>query len=146
MARSSFNVLIVDDDAAVRQVLCGLLSQAGMSVAEAASAREAEVQLEKQHFDVVVSDVRMPRGIRKHLETVELRPAAVLSDFERPVLGPAGLPLAIEVLRMVVGHVSSLDMNPLRILFRGIDHGLQPLLERRQVVPAFGHEHHPPAA
>ncbi|MEY2932837.1 MAG: hypothetical protein RL033_3586, partial [Pseudomonadota bacterium] len=71
---SPFHVLIVDDDAAVRQVLCGLLSQAGMIAAEAASAQEAEVQLEKHPVDVVISDVRMPgldglgllRRIRQH--------------------------------------------------------------------------------
>lgn len=71
---SPFHVLIVDDDAAVRQVLCGLLSQDGMIAAEAASAQEAEVQLEKHPVDVVVSDVRMPgldglgllRRIRQH--------------------------------------------------------------------------------
>ena len=74
MVKSPFHVLIVDDDAAVRQVLCGLLSQAGMSVAEASSAREAELQLEQSPVDVVVSDVRMPgtdglallRRIRQH--------------------------------------------------------------------------------
>jgi two-component system, NtrC family, response regulator AtoC len=60
MLRSPFHVLIVDDDAAVRQVLCGLLAQAGMQVAEAASAQEAERELEKRPVDVVVSDVRMP--------------------------------------------------------------------------------------
>jgi hypothetical protein len=67
--------------------------------------------------DVVadVPDVSVARGIRKHLQAIELRLAAIFCDLERLVLGPIGLPLEVEILRMVIGHDRSLLDNPLRI-------------------------------
>ena len=58
--------------------------------------------------DVVadVSDMRVTRRIREHLETVELRPRRIFSDLERARARPAFLPLLVECLRFVVGHIS----------------------------------------
>jgi two-component system, NtrC family, response regulator AtoC len=53
-------VLVVDDEPAIRQVLSSALAKAGYPVDTAASAAEALAKLDKTPFDVVLSDVFMP--------------------------------------------------------------------------------------
>ncbi len=57
---SELQVLVVDDEPAVRQVLAAAISKGGYPVDVAASAAEALAKLEKTPFDVVLSDVFMP--------------------------------------------------------------------------------------
>jgi len=54
------NVLVVDDEPAVRQVLAAAIGKAGYPVETAASGAEALAKLDKVAFDVVLSDVFMP--------------------------------------------------------------------------------------
>jgi signal transduction histidine kinase len=54
------HILVVDDEADVRGVLVDLLVQAGHTVVECADGASALGQLEKQRFDVVISDLGMP--------------------------------------------------------------------------------------
>jgi two-component system, NtrC family, response regulator AtoC len=54
------NVLVVDDEPAVRQVLAAAIGKAGYPVEAVGSAAEAIVRLDKTPFDVVLSDVFMP--------------------------------------------------------------------------------------
>jgi two-component system, NtrC family, response regulator AtoC len=54
------NVLVVDDEPAVRTVLTSAISRAGYAVEAAGSAAEALAKLDKGAFDVVLSDVFMP--------------------------------------------------------------------------------------
>ena len=53
-------VLVVDDHAAVRESVIDVLRQAGYQVSGLASAVEALPQLERESFDVVVTDLQMP--------------------------------------------------------------------------------------
>ena len=53
-------VLVVDDDAAVRLVLAGLLSQAGYEALPAGSGPEALALLETRDVDVMLTDLSMP--------------------------------------------------------------------------------------
>jgi DNA-binding NtrC family response regulator len=55
-------VLIVDDDAAIREALQSLLEPAGMNVRLASDAYEAGHELAERNFDAVVTDLRMPGG------------------------------------------------------------------------------------
>ncbi len=55
-------VLVVDDEAAFREILSLRLSAAGMRVVEASSADEAIRIAGEQHPDLVLSDVSMPPG------------------------------------------------------------------------------------
>ncbi|HLC25465.1 MAG TPA: sigma-54 dependent transcriptional regulator, partial [bacterium] len=57
---SSLSILVVDDEADMRLALSAALSRAGCAVEVACSGLEALYKLEKQTFDVVISDVRMP--------------------------------------------------------------------------------------
>ena len=52
-----------------------------------------------------VADVGMPRRIGEHLQAIELGPRRIDGDLEGATLGPVRLPLAVECLRTVVGHV-----------------------------------------
>ena len=53
-------MLLVDDDAAIRRTLRGVLEDEGHTVAEASGAEVAHETLEKQRFDAVLLDLRMP--------------------------------------------------------------------------------------
>jgi DNA-binding NtrC family response regulator len=53
-------VLVVDDDVAVGKVLVAQLGQAGLAAVHVASAEAALVALDREAFDAVLSDVRMP--------------------------------------------------------------------------------------
>ena len=54
------HVLIVDDEAALRQTLARILQRAGMEVTTAGSGQEALEFLSRLHFDLVYLDLRMP--------------------------------------------------------------------------------------
>ena len=54
------NVLVVDDEPAIRQVLSAAITKAGYAVDTAASAAEALNRLDATPYDVVLSDVFMP--------------------------------------------------------------------------------------
>ncbi|HEY3495061.1 MAG TPA: response regulator, partial [Polyangiaceae bacterium] len=60
MQKNAAEVLIVDDDAAIRTVASALLEQAGIPSVLAASGDEALGVLERQPVGVVVTDLRMP--------------------------------------------------------------------------------------
>ena len=53
------NVLVVEDDSALREALCDTLALAGYTVAAAADGREALAFLDRHDIALVVSDVRM---------------------------------------------------------------------------------------
>jgi DNA-binding NtrC family response regulator len=55
-------VLIVDDDAVIREALQSLLEPAGMRVRVASNAYEANHELHQRSFDAVVTDLHMPGG------------------------------------------------------------------------------------
>ena len=57
--------MIVDDDAAQRRLVTRALGQAGHDIIEAADVGTARSLLEREHIDVVVTDVIMPgeRGV-----------------------------------------------------------------------------------
>jgi two-component system OmpR family response regulator len=54
-------ILVVDDDAHIRQVLTFALGKAGMETAEAGDGEAALEQVEREKPDLVVLDINMPR-------------------------------------------------------------------------------------
>lgn len=54
------HILIVDDEATLRQTLARILQRAGFEVTTAAAGREALALLAKQSFDLIYLDIRMP--------------------------------------------------------------------------------------
>lgn len=57
---SSLQVLIVDDEPAIRQILANAVTKAGHSVSTAANGTEALERLSKGDIDVALCDIRMP--------------------------------------------------------------------------------------
>jgi two-component system phosphate regulon response regulator OmpR len=54
------NVLVVDDEAAIRQVFARVLTEQGYRVQTASDAKTALSMLEESSFAAVISDIRMP--------------------------------------------------------------------------------------
>ena len=54
------HLLIVDDEAACRDLLAGWLADAGYAVVTACDGLEAQARLEATAFDLVITDLRMP--------------------------------------------------------------------------------------
>jgi len=53
-------ILVIDDEADIRETLSEILGAAGHRVMTANSGREALVRLATEHYDVIMSDIRMP--------------------------------------------------------------------------------------
>jgi two-component system phosphate regulon response regulator OmpR len=60
MSENEPHLLVVDDDARLRDLLRRYLSDSGFRVTGAADAREARTQLQSFAFDLIVLDVMMP--------------------------------------------------------------------------------------
>jgi DNA-binding NtrC family response regulator len=55
-----FRVLVVDDEPAQRELVAGFLRKHDFDVVEAAGGREAVARFKQDHFDLVLTDQRMP--------------------------------------------------------------------------------------
>ena len=55
-------ILLVDDEIGLREVLREFLEWEKFQVSEASSGHEAWEMIQKQEFDLVLSDIRMPGG------------------------------------------------------------------------------------
>ena len=68
------SILIVDDEAEIRDALAEILSAARHRVVAVVSAREALGRMEAEHFDVILTDIRMPEfDGRAFYEEIERR-------------------------------------------------------------------------
>jgi len=54
------SVLVVDDEKYIRKILIKIARQKGFDVAEASDGLEAINILNTTHFDIVISDIKMP--------------------------------------------------------------------------------------
>jgi len=59
--RTARRILVVDDDEALREVLTVALTRDGHTVDAACDGTEALALLDRQPYDLVLSDLRMPR-------------------------------------------------------------------------------------
>ncbi|SRR6266568_6445705 len=71
-------VLVIEDDNELRQVLCESLSRAGYAVTEAADGVQASAFLRAKPFDLVITDLYMPKrdGFEVIMELRQLQPSA----------------------------------------------------------------------
>lgn len=76
-------VLIVDDEPLLRKIIVQEFERRGWEIMEAGGGYEAHALLEKNSFELIISDVRMPQGNGIHLlEAIRLlagpKPVVVL--------------------------------------------------------------------
>ena len=60
MSTYAKRILVAEDDDAARDMLSALLVQAGYNVHPTRNGREAAAEMQRKHFDVVVTDCDMP--------------------------------------------------------------------------------------
>jgi len=58
---SSYKILVVDDENSLREMLSILLQREGYQVDQAEDGARAFAQIQKNHYDLVISDIQMPR-------------------------------------------------------------------------------------
>src|SRR6266508_5060856 len=56
----AFRILVVDDEPAQRELVCGFLRKHSFDVAEAGGGREAVTRFKEKPFDLVLTDQSMP--------------------------------------------------------------------------------------
>ena len=61
MKREKAKILVVEDNPATRELLREFLSQEGYTVRVARDGKEALLRVRKDNFDLVLTDVKMPR-------------------------------------------------------------------------------------
>ena len=116
-------VLVVDDEADIRELLELTLVRMGLGVESAGTVAEARTRLDAQHFDLCLTDMRLPDGeglevIRHIFETGADTPVAVITAHGNAENAVAALkagafdyvskPLALEQLRTLVKSALSL--------------------------------------
>lgn len=140
-------ILVVDDEAPMRELLRIILEAEGYSVMEAASLSEARAKLQRGRFDLVVCDIYLPDGnglelIRSARQNNQETPFVVITAHTTPAQAITALregavdylskPFDVEVLKAVVGkHVAAGAAQPLAFFdFIGQAPSLWPILQR----------------
>jgi two-component system NtrC family sensor kinase len=77
---SQRTILVVDDEAEIREALAEILTGAQHRVVTASSGREALARMAAEHYDVILTDIRMP----------DLDGRALYEEIERRWPGRAG--------------------------------------------------------
>jgi two-component system response regulator AtoC len=94
---AALHVLVIDDEAALRQIVAATLGKAGYSVEQAAGVREAKAKLARGDFDVALCDIKMPDGtgldLLRQCRTTGLGTVFVM------ITASASMETAVEALR-----------------------------------------------
>ena len=76
-----FRILVVEDDATLRRIMCAVLGKSGYSALPVEDGQQALDLLEREHVDLIISDVMMP-NVDGYELTRELRDAG----YNLPIL------------------------------------------------------------
>jgi DNA-binding response OmpR family regulator len=76
-----FNILVVEDDQALRKLFCTVLSKNGFAYYEAKDGLEAWDVMERQYIDLIISDIMMP-----NMDGYELVKGLRENGYRMPVL------------------------------------------------------------
>ncbi|MAS33000.1 MAG: hypothetical protein CL610_03260 [Anaerolineaceae bacterium] len=131
------HVLVVDDEGAIRYSVSKTLQRVGYHVGEAASGEEALDLMKKSHFDVILTDIRMPglSGVDLLKRIKDQAPDAIVILMT----GYASLGTAVEALRLgahdyLIKPSSSQDIR--QSVARGIERS-RNLKRRRALLDAI---------
>jgi CheY-like chemotaxis protein len=135
-------VLLVDDSSADRVRFGRALSNAGYDVHDAEDGSEAWARLQRQHFDVVVSDRQMPgtdgielcRLVRGHPDTWRI-PVIMVSAMDAPSDRAIGLAAgAVEYIAKSDEQAMPVLLHSVEILTRAIGRGAANRLFERALI------------
>lgn len=134
---SNAKVLVVDDEAHIRQALTRLVTHFGYEVKTAASAEEADHWVSSLRFDVVLLDIELPR-----MKGVEFLSWALEKDPEQAIIMLTGLDdpeLAIECIDKGARTylVKPVEAEFLRLALRDALAVRRILMERNDLSGAF---------
>lgn len=92
-----YNILIVDDDEQMRIALCASIKHMGFNAMSAKNAKEALKYLKSQNFDVIISDLKMPK-----IDGIEfLKKAKELKDIPFIMITAVGsVESAVEAMKL----------------------------------------------
>lgn len=98
LEKQEATILVVDDDGAVRYATRRTLERAGYDVEEAVNGEQALAVIEGRHYDVVITDIRMPdiSGLELLARIKDRSPEGVVILMT----GFSTLPSAVEALRL----------------------------------------------
>lgn len=105
-------VFVVDDEPGVRRVFSRVLSRAGLQVSEAGDGAEALSVLDRERFDVILSDISMPG-----LSGVALLEAVRQRDLTTQVVFATGNPSLETAMRAV-------ELGAVRYLTKPVEHSV----------------------
>ncbi len=86
-------ILLVDDDEQLRELLVETLTESGHSVTVAVNGRDAQLILEHQIYDLIVSDVQMP--VMNGIELLQW----VRSNSKTPMILMSGFSRLLELMK-----------------------------------------------
>lgn len=131
------NILVVDDEGAIRYSVSKTLQRVGYKVEEAASGEEALDMMKDKQFDVVLTDIRMPglTGVDLLKQIKDAAPDAIVILMT----GYASLGTAVEALRLgahdyLIKPSSSQDIR--QSVARGVERS-RNLRRRRALLDAI---------
>src|SRR5687767_13263801 len=88
-------ILVVDDEALLREVMALTLADAGFDVAEAAAGDEAIDWLKARQADLMLLDIQMPGvdgwGVLAHVATMSAPPKVIVASGLTEVVPPGHL-------------------------------------------------------
>ena len=112
------NILIIDDEKAIRKTLMEILSFEGYKIEEAADGEEGLKKFSEKTFDVVLCDIKMPK-----LDGIEFLEKAKLINEDIPIImisGHGNIDTAVEAVKKgAFDYISKPpDLNRLLITLR----------------------------
>jgi CheY-like chemotaxis protein len=100
-------ILVVDDERGIRYLLSDVLSDAGFEVSIAKDGQESLDQLKENHFDLVITDINMPR-----LDGIEMLKRMKLAGRKEKVIIMTASLLDLKYEEAEVPHVVKKFQKP----------------------------------
>lgn len=111
-------ILIIDDEKSIRKTLREILEYENFKVDEAADGQEGWAILQKEKFDVVLCDIKMPK-----IDGLELLDKVIASNIDSPIVmisGHGNIETAVEAVKKGAFDfiAKPLDLNRLLVTIR----------------------------
>src|SRR5258708_4778248 len=112
------NILIIDDEKAIRKTLSEILSYEGYKLDEAGDGEEGLKKVKEKEYDVILCDIKMPK-----MDGIEFLEKAKEANPDIPIImisGHGTIETAVEAVKKgAYDYISKPpDLNPLLITIR----------------------------